>query len=142
MLHSFRGYKSLGCLVRKSFFVVAGALSTFRLLAEQLSDQLFFYVCFCSYPTSLNIIYLFSISFLICFYSSPWDTCLCSQRLHLLPWILRKQMQLCGQQLKLGHQIIGRSSVERNLLNTSALVDLSLGCKSKVKPNIADTEYK
>ena len=38
-------------------------------------------------------------------------------------------MQLCGQQLKLGHQIIGRSSVERNLLNTSALVDLSLGCK-------------
>jgi hypothetical protein len=54
----------------------------------------------------------------------------CSQRLHLLLLILRKQVQLCGQQLKLEHRMNGRSNVERNLLNTLALVDLSLGCKA------------
>jgi hypothetical protein len=34
-------------LVMKSFFFPTGALLTFRLLAEQLSDQLYLY-CFCS----------------------------------------------------------------------------------------------
>ncbi|CAL5071685.1 unnamed protein product [Urochloa decumbens] len=65
-----------------------------------------------------------------------------SQRLHLLLLISRKQVQSCGQQLKLWHRMIGRSNVERNLLNTLALVDLSLGYKSKVKPNKLGSEYK
>ncbi|CAN6199863.1 unnamed protein product [Urochloa humidicola] len=64
------------------------------------------------------------------------------QRLHLLLLISRKQVPSCGQQLKLGHRMIGRSNVERNLLNTLALVDLTLGCKSKMKPNKLGTEYK